>query len=1391
MALRIAKWVGIVAGVLVLLVAALLLFLNTGPGKRFIGGQLAGYTTASGINVRVRDIEGSIYSRFTLNGLEVRDQKGVFLSSPAVTIDWRPFAYAHSKIDLREVTSGLITLQRSPVFKPTPVDPDAPTIPDIDLTLARLRIARFVIEPPVDGKRHLLRIDGSATIADRRAQIDGDVAAIAAPGVAGGDRMRVKLDAVPDANRLLIDVKVDAPAGGLVDSYAGLGKRLTLSVDGKGDWAAWAGRLTGTLGGQRLADVALTARNGTFRGLGRLMPEIALAGPAARMVEPALDIDAIATLDKRRADTRIRLRSSAFAADAAGRLDFGASRFGAFRVNAQLLTPGAILPNLSGRDVKAALVLDGAFARPTIDYKLDAAAIAFGTTGVEALAASGRATINTDKILVPIHATARRVTGLNAAAGGLVTNLRVDGDIAYAKGQVFSDNLHLRSDRIDATALILADLTTGTYTGALKGRVNDYDVDGLGRINLVTDAKLVTAPSGGFGIKGRVRIVTARITNASLAQQLGGNAVITADVGYDPRGVATVANLRLTAPDFRVTSGSATYRLSDGAIVARAAGASKTYGPFTVDATGTVANPRVVLHASRPGVGIGLANLDATLTGSAAGYTIKATGTSDYGAFSADVLVRAGSGPLAVDIRQLLIAGVTIRGSIVQAAAGPFVGTLTVTGSGLNGTVRLSAAGRNQRADIAMRAAGARLPGPGGQAITIGSGLVNAAVVMLPSGPSATGSLALVDLRYGPTVLNSLRSRFTYGGGQGQVALTANGSSAVPFDIAAQARITPDRVLANLSGSANGIAFRLAQPAVATRQGGAYVLAPATIVLPQGQVTVSGRYGSVIEAHAALRNLDLSIAQAFAPTLGIGGKASGTVDLTMAGTAAVPDARARIDIAGFTRTGALTVSDPVDIALLGTLSGANGGDINALLRRGGTVLGRVKARLAPIPGGTAGWTTRLMQAPLSGGIRYNGPAEVLWTLTGIAGQTVSGPIAIGADFSGRLDKPNLTGVIRANQLRYENQTYGTTITDIRIDGRFTQSQFQLARFQGKAGDGSIAASGSVGIDAAGGFPIDIRATLTNAQLADSDATAARVSGEIAVTNSKAAGGLIKGDLRLSEVRYQIAYQGGAQVVELTGVRRKGAPVVTAPPGPAPTNWKLDLHVHGDNQIFVRGMGLDSEWSTDMRIGGTTGAPSITGKLQVVRGTYSFSGRRLTLRDTSVVTFRGPLLDPELNITADTTVQGVTASIDIGGRAQKPQITFTSTPNLPQDEVLSRLLFGASVTSLTPTQALQLAAALNSLRGGGGGGGFNPLGKLRGASGLDNLSMLGADKTTGRGTALSAGKYISNNIYVQIIADTRGFTQTQLTIALSKAFSLLSQAGGFLGPSVSVRYSKQY
>ncbi|MBA3896458.1 MAG: translocation/assembly module TamB [Sphingomonadaceae bacterium] len=1387
---RIAKWLAVAIAALLLLVTVILAGLNTGPGRSFLARRIGAYTTESGISIHARKIEGSIYGRMTIIGLDVRDPRGTFLTAPRVDIDWRPFAYLHSHIDVRSAVAPAMTLLRSPALKPVPPSPNAPLLPDIDLSLGRLQVDRFMIEPPVDGKRHILHVAGSATIAEGRAQIDADIRAIASPGVAGGDVFRLKLDAVPKENRLLVDLKLAAPAGGLVDSYAGLGKSLVISLGGNGDWANWHGVLKANAGAMPVADVALAGTNGRFTLRGRALPNAVLApGAATRLTSPEVDLDGIATLGQRQVDMKLIAHSSALAVEAQGLIDLANNSLGNFRIGARLLTPGAMAPAARGRDVRFDAVLDGPFRTPTMDYHLSAAALGFNAMVIEGLKAQGRATIDATRILIPIAATARRVSGLNAAAGGLLTNLAVNGNLAYSGGKLITDNLRLRSDRIDATAIAIADFTHGRYTGALKGRVNDYQVNGIGRVNLQTDAHLVPGRNGGFGIAGWVRAKTRRLDNASVRDFLGGNALVTANVAYSAEGVASVRDLRVTAPAFRLSGGEGSYA-PDGRIALRASGSSAQYGPIALIASGTMARPLVRLHADYPNVGVQLTNVDAELVGNGTdGYELKTKGGSQYGPFAANIIIGMGKGPLRLGIRSARFAGVNIAGTIIQTPAGPFAGTLKLAGSGLNGNVRLAAAGKVQRADIALTASAARIPGT--MPISVGAGVIRATVLLYPGAPAIIADATLHDVRQGALILTSARGRVRYQGGRGTVALIAAGHSSVPFNIAAQAAIDASRILVNARGQANGMAFRLAAPASITKAGAEWQLAPATIVLPQGQVKLSGRYGVHTEFHADLVNLDLSIVQAAVPTLRLGGKASGAVDFAMPSARAIPVSHARIDVAGFTRTGALMVSDPLDVTLVAT-TGEGGAKIGALIRRAGATVGRVQARFGPVGGG-ASWASRLMAAPLAGGIRYAGPAELLWTLTGIAGQEVNGPIAIAADFGGHANAPTLNGVIRATQLRYENDTYGSVISNIVLDGRFSQSQLVLNQFTGKAGDGTVSAHGSISLDATAGYPINVTAKLDNARLAKSDALGATVSGQLAVTNSKAAGGLIKGELRLGDARYQIIRQGAAEVTELTGVHKKGQPlqlISATTEGPAPSNWKLDLHIRAPDRIFVSGMGLEAEWSTDMRISGTAGAPSVVGQLRVVRGTFSFAGKRLDLDDQSKVTFDGgSLMNPQLDITASTTVESVSANINIAGRAQRPQITLTSTPALPQDEVLSRLLFGSSVTTLSPIQAVQLAAALNSLRGSGGG--FSPLGKLRSVAGFDRLRILGANAQTGQGTSLAAGKYIAKNVYVEVITDTRGFTATQLEVALSKALSVLSSTGTFGGSNVSVRYRKEY
>ncbi|MBB6192509.1 translocation and assembly module TamB [Sphingobium wenxiniae] len=1367
---------------LAVLAVGLLLFLNTQPGKTFLIRQIAALKMESGMAIEVGRIDGSIYSDMVIHDLVLRDPKGVFAVSPQVHVVWRPFRYINNHISVQLLESPLVVLARSPQFNQTPTDPNAPILPDLDIDVDRMKLARFILAKPVIGQKREIAIDGVTHIADGRAQLSANAV------VDSGDRLAASLDAVPAQNRLAMKGTLTAPKGGVIAAMTGLTDGVTATLDGKGTWQAWDGRLVATSPKGELANIALAARDGNFTAKGPLRPGLVFAGTVDRLTTPALDVDLFAGLNERRVNLKGTLRSPALAANAQGLIDLGKSRFSALKIDAALLTPGAIMEKVKGRDVRASVILDGPMATPFVDYDITAAMLAFDATGIEGLKASGRAVIDADRIRIPVSATARRVTGLNAAAGGLLENLRVKGDFAYAGGKLISDNLKINSNRIDATAIVLADLDNAIYRGALKGRVNDYKVDGVGIVNLTTDMELVPGPKGGFGLSGKFGVRTARWDNASVRDFLGGNAVASGRIGMTPEGKFTLAGLKGAAPNFRILSGSGSYD-TDGAITFDTAAASKQYGPLTLAVRGTMERPQAVLRAARPNVGVQLRDVVAKLNGEAAGYRLEATGGSDYGPFFANVLIRTAQGPLTIDVTRARFAGVDMAGTLRQTQAGPFAGQLSLNGSGINGAIRLAAVGEAQGVDVNATASNAKLPGEAD--VVIGRALVSASLVMTDQ-PRILADVQMANAAYGDYIVRKARTRIDYQGGRGRAQLVADGSSGVPFSIAVNAALRPTLYAVAVQGKASNVDFRLAKPAIIRIEQGGYRLEPATLVLPQGKVDLAGRFGDRTALQARFKDFDLAIVNMFSPGIGIGGRATGTLDFAQEGNA-FPIATTRLAISDFRRSSLTAVSDPVAMNVEGKLTAA-GGDLRGVIRRGNASLGRFIATLAP-PGPGASWSEQLMAAPLGGGIRYAGPADVLFSFAGLADQRLTGPIAVAADFGGRVNDPRINGLVRANALTYENETFGTRVTQMRLGGRFTNDRLEIRDFSGRAGDGTVQASGTVGLAADSGFPMNIAVKMDRARLARSEAITSVVSGTLAITNSAADGGLIKGDLSLPETRYRVAWQGGTDIRQLQGVRRKGEGtdildqrIAARQAAAKPADWKLDIRVRADNEIYVTGMGLDSEWKTNMRVTGTTANPRVVGKIEVIRGRYSFSGHQFEL-EQGVITFEGEMMNPTLAIRAETKIDAVTAGIAVNGSAQRPDISFISNPTLPQDEILARILFGSNVANLSATQAVQLAVALNGLRGGSGG--LNPLGKLQGASGLDRIGIVGGDEATGRGTSLAVGQHISNNVYVEVITDPKGFTATQLEIALSKTLSLLSKTGTNAGSSANLRYSKDY
>jgi translocation and assembly module TamB len=1388
LAARIAWGVGILLAVIAALLVLLVVIIDTGPGHRLVSDYIRGLNFANGMKIAVGRIEGSIYGTMVLQDVSIKDPKGEFLYSPRIVVDWRPFALIHNHVDIHTATAQRVYLRRAPAFKATPPS-NKPLLPNIDIDIDRLQVDDFIAEKPVSGERRVARIAGAAHIASGRAQVRLIARAMSAPGRPGGDRIDLALDAVPQANRLAMNLSLDAPAGGVISSLAGLRQTLNVRAAGRGDWANWNGRLNANLGGAALARLRLTARNSVFAVRGPLQLSGLVSQSYADMFAPVTNLNLAAALHQRRVNLSGSIGSDAFHLDTSGIVDLSANRFQNLKLALALTRPPAVLKNMAASGVNLDLTLNGAFARPQVQYQLSAAHLAASGTGIDGLTASGAASVNPDHILIPVAAHAARITGLDTVAGGTLTNVSLNGDIAIDGTRILSDNLRIRSQRIDARVILVADISKGLYTGAINGRIDDYRIAGVGIFNIDTNAHL-TLEKGGFALTGKLRARSTRLENGSVRSFLGGNAVASADVRYGPDGVIHFANLRLEAPAARITGGSGSYA-PGGKLTLNATAVTDRYGKIAVNVAGTLANPQASITASNPGLGIGLANLKARITGTKNGYRLAITGDTSYGPLKADVTLgtRGGSSLL---INSASLDGVHFAGSLRQTAAGPFAGQLTASGAGFAGVLRLDAQGRYQEVLVNLRANNATFSGPA--KLQIGQAIVDARVVLYKQ-PLVVADVQLANSRINGFDLNAIRLLIDYRNGAGTAQAVLEGTLGAPFRLAANADLQPDLWRIMLNGKTRGVTFATAAPMRIAPHGGTYQILPTTIDFSQGKVRLEGSYGNGLTLKTRLEALDLTVVNAFVPGLGVGGTASGALDFTQASPAAFPRADARLTINGLTHTTAASVSEPVDVDFAGALV-PDGGEMSAVFRLRGTVIGRLKASLRPLPPGAGSWTTRLSQAPLSGGIRYNGPADALFSFAGQTNQQLTGPLAVAADFSCRLSKPCINGIIRGQGLSYENSSYGTHLTDMQLTGHFTGDQLQVDQLTAKAGSGTLSAHGQISLAAASGYPMDLVVTLQNARLAHSDAMQARATGDLHLTKTAGQLPVLTGKLTLPETRYKFVREGSTEVPQLTGVRfkpRLREPITGEEQaqsiGSALGKIRLDIKLVAPERLYVSGMGLESEWSADLAVTGTTAQPLLSGEIDLIRGTLSFAGRSFDLSDGRISFTGDPTINPVIRVSGSTDVEDTTITVNVTGRAQNPQIAFTSTPALPQDEIMSRILFGSSLGNLSALQAVQLAASLNSLRGSGGG--LDPLGKLRSAAGIDRLRILGPDQTTGRGEAIEAGKYITDKIYVDVITDARGFTATQLEISLTKWLSALAQAGGSNTTNIGVKFKKDY
>ncbi len=1391
----------VVIGVLLLAIIAYggVRWLDTDNGRAFIVRQLPGYKPQSGLTVTAGRIDGSIFGKAVIHDIKVGDPKGVFAEIPSLSIDWRPLDLIQKRFTARYLLAPEVRVLRRPDLLPTN---DDRILPDFDFDIARLKIDRLVLEPPVAGQRHVLGVGGSADIRSGRARLDltaltladGYTKAVDGTTKASGDSIRLKLDAEPDRNRFDMAAKVAAPVGGAITGLLGIDQAIDITLDGDGSWRVWQGKLVARLAGTPLADLAITARAGTFGLNGTAQPARVFSGVSARLLGPELRIDASARLQDGKAAITAALASRALAFNARGGLDLGDESFQNMGIETRLLDPSALHPRIGGRDVRLITQVAGTFAAPLVDYRLTAASASFGDRVASELRAAGIVRAGDRPLTIPVSLTAARLTGTGEYGDPLLTGIHIDGPLVISGGRLTASGLTFRSDRLSGTAAATVIFATADYAVTAKGSVPRYAIPGLGLSDITADVR-VTPAGDGARVVGSTAIKVTRLDNGFFESIADGLPAITADIDVAPDLSLLFRNAKVSAPGITLTASGS--RSAAGIVQASGSGVSRDYGPLTLQLAGPIDAPVVDVILAKPGLGIGLVRVAAHVAPAPGGWRFTALGGSSYGPVTGMGLINSDADPIAIDISSASIAGINGQGRIVQTAAGPFAGRIGFAGPGIAGAAQLSAAGAIQRADIKATAQNAQLALTTPVSIDSGSLTLTALIPdrKQPGSPSITGNFDFSGIERDGLTIDNSKGSIRYADGRGTAQGSARGTTTLPFSLTTSAAFGPDRITVSANGTLDGKAITLSGPITLTSSAGPnpglapiWTLAPVSIVTPEGRAELSGRFGNSSAVHARFDKVALDLLTVAWPSIDVSGRVSGTVDLALSPDS-VPTGTASLKLNNLSRAGIASGSLPIDVGLNAELSAA-GTVARAVIVRSGKVEGRAQARIGPVADGEAPLKDRIFASPIFAQLRYNGPAQALWGLAGIEAFDVRGPIAVAADITGNVGDPKLAGTIRSEGARIESTALGAVIDQVSLDSRFSNSRLELTRFAGRVGtEGTITGTGGIDLSAERAFPMDIRLQLKNAKLVNRDDFNGTASGTVRIATDEY-GGVFSGNLTIDRATYYIGRSNSVTVPTLYVTEKNtkvlGRRVVVYA---RPTRWLLNLAVKGDRRLFLSGMGVQAEWRADLKIRGGATTPEVLGRVELVRGDYDFAGKRFTLSKGDL-RFQGAYPpDPRLDISATSSANGFTAQLDIDGTAQKPEIKFSSVPALPEDEVLSRVLFGSSVTSLSAPEAVQLAGALASLRGTGGG--FNPINSVRKGLGIDRLRILPADTTTGRKTALAAGQYIGRSVYVELATDAQGYTATNIEVSLTRSLSILSTVQTLGGTSANLQWKKDY
>jgi translocation and assembly module TamB len=1404
----------------VTLVGAAVAFLaGTGPGERLVAGWLErGGAVATGYELRLTDFTFTLGGNIAAGKIEMADAAGVWLVVDEADVAVAVGASLAGPLTFDRIAARSIRLLRRPAPVAEPVDEGpfpAPSIPSV--IVADLSIPTIEIDPSVTGEAIRLQASGSA-----RSTPDGMIGSFEITGDPGF-AFTATATPVGDGRRSFVVIYREKGKGPLATAL-GVETKKELAVDLTGDGSD--DRVTGRF--VVVVDGAVEAASADYRyerGVGHALTvtgDVALASMVPvpiRAVVGERNKFALSVEAARRYET-IRLTEGSFTSTVGSVRGEGTIDFDARTVDASVDMVsddiGAYGPGAGG-EMRLTAAARGALDGPHIDMTATFKALRYagwragaGAVKIDTVVTGGDLSFvvagRVDNVVGPgrspfrlsglsLHGLGNRSSGgdwtLNrirlVSAIGAVT---VDGTVDEAGGA----NLNAMIDVADAARFVPS--VTGAVKTVVTARGNLLTPDLTGRVTGEVERFSGGGPMVGPAptVRGEYRLADGSLVFTGVTAQLRG-AVVGAVGSWRFADGQIAARIGITPvadppPDLPLTGefeGSVTLR---GSLAAYTADVALNGGPVTF-------HDRLYKRVS--------------LTAAVAGAKGRVGGDVD------GVLVRRGvegklSGRFERSDAGIRVSNLSLsaEGGAVTAAYQAVVGEkeklhVALSAESLDGIGALVGYSLGGKADGSFLVFGDTIEGKGSVTggryadIALGKGEVAFAGKLVDGElDAATADLALTQMTWEGFIVAAATASLEKEGGSERpwsLAAAAAGFARAPFEFRLAGEYRNGRegrriVVTRLDGTLADIPLAVTETSALTlnRDGGWRMEGKG--VVGEGAVSITGgsESGSALRLSASGHGVPLELFSRLDMT-GATGAARFSVDID--GTMSDPRIVFSMGVDHLLPANRIeTTIPPLSLTLDGAYQGGYG---KANLQVTGEKSHATLTAAFPLVVSLSPWRMAWGSGAASTlGVDLDLPLDPLFALLSHPPFSMGGRVKGKVSVIGAADRPKVDGRLTLSDGWLDLYPLGARLTAIDAELTAAGSALSLSRFTcGDGVGGTFAATGETVLSTARRFPFTMTLSADRAKLISLDAIDATGSGAVSFTGDTSSMDIV-GEVTLDPVNVRLSPRivAAPPTLDVVEINRPFGPaqkrtVIRATP--FETRYDIGLTIPGP--ALLEGPGVDTRWQGAIRLGGTAEAPRFTGTLSVDRGRVDLYGRPLTIRKGSVHFNGASPPDPTLDFSATATATDVIIDATLTGVVSDPDLSVSSTPPMPESEVMSALLFGRSMSGVSPLQALQVANALQTLSGGGDVFGF--IGKTRKLLSLNELRLIENRDSPGE-YGIGLGTYIGDGAYVEAEQSLAGKgAKVTVEVELSPAVTIDTQIGESAQSGVGINWKNDY